>query len=149
MPNEKSLKTVARAMKTILKTEEHKGLNRAIRKQWGMLNIVKILSKTISMGGIRNNIRAIRGFKTGSIAANFFIALWESLGDRETIIDGDKRISYAAMGQRVLRLANALQDLGVEKKDRVACMLHNSSEYFECFYAACIIGTPLPAVNWQ
>jgi len=149
MPDEKSLKTVARAMKTILKTDEHKGLNRAIRKQWGVLNIVKILSKTLSMGGFRNNIKAVKEFKTGSIAANFFIALWESLGDREAIIDEDKRISYSQMGQRVLRLANTLQDLGVEKKDRVACMLYNSSEYFECFYAACIIGSPLPAVNWH
>ncbi|MBC2714008.1 MAG: AMP-binding protein [Desulfobacteraceae bacterium] len=149
MSGEKSLKTVSRAMKTILKTEEHKGFNRAIRKQWGVLNIFRVLSKTASLGGFRNNLKAIKEFKTGSIAANFFIALWESLGDREAIIDGDKRISYAQMGQRVLRLANALQDLGVEKKDRVACMLYNSAEYFECFYAACIIGSPLPAVNWH
>ena len=136
-------------MKTILKTEEHKGINRAIRKQWGIFNIIKVLSKTMSKGGFRNNLKAIKEFKTGSIAANFFIALWESLGDREAIIDGDKRITYARMSERVLRLANALQDLGVEKKDRVSCMLYNSAEYFECFYTACIIGSPLPAVNWH
>jgi len=149
MPGEKSLRTVARAMKAILKTEEHKGFNRSIRKQWGVFNIVKVLSKTASKGGLRNNFKAVREFKTGSIAANFFISLWESLGDREAIIDGEKRISYAQMGQRVLRLANALQDLGLKKKDRIACMLYNSAEYFECFYAACIIGSPLPAVNWH
>jgi len=149
MPAEKSLKTVAKAMKTILKTETHKGLNRSIRKQLGIFNIVKILSKTGTIGGFWNNVKAIKEFKTGALAANFFISLWATLGDREAIIDGDNRLTFAQLGQRVLRLGNALQDLGVLKKDPVACMFYNCAEYFECFYAAGIIGSPLPAVSWH
>ena len=149
MSGEKTLKTVAGAMKAILKTEEHKGLNRAIRKQWGIKNVIKTLFKTSTTGGLINNIRAVKQFKTGSIAANFFICLWESLEDREAIIDGDRRYTYAQVRDRVLRLANAFQSMGVKQKDRVACMLYNGVEYFECFYTACIIGSPLPAVNWH
>lgn len=149
MPAEKSLKTVIQALRPVLKTETHKGLNRAIRRQLGIFNLMKVLSKTASTGGFWNNVKAVKEFKTGALAANFFISLWETLGDREAIIDGDKRLTYAQMGRRILRLANALQDLGLEKKEPVACMLYNCAEYFECFYAAAIIGSPLPALNWH
>lgn len=149
MPAEKSLKTVVRALRPVLKTETHKGLNRAIRRQIGVFTLMKVLSKTATAGGFWNNVKSVRDFKTGALAANFFIALWEALGDREAVVDGATRLTYARMGERILRLANALQDLGLEKKEPVACMLYNCAEYFECFYAAALIGSPLPAVNWH
>ena len=64
MPDEKSLKTVVSAMKTILKTEEHKGLNRAIRKQWGILNSVKkdeIMTEADIQGYCRE--KGLKGYK--------------------------------------------------------------------------------------
>jgi len=53
------------------------------------------------------------------------------------------------MRGRVLSLANAFQDFGAGPGDRVGCMLYNCAEFFECFYAACLIGTPFPPVNWH
>jgi long-chain acyl-CoA synthetase len=149
MPEEKSLKTVLKAMRTIMFTEENRGLNRSVRKQWGLFNVVKTLKKTMRTGGFKNNMEAVKRFQMGSIAANFFICLWEVLDQREAIVDGDRRFTYAQMRDRVLRLANAFQSMGVQPKDRIACMLYNCAEYFETFYAATIIGAPLPAVNWH
>jgi long-chain acyl-CoA synthetase len=71
------------------------------------------------------------------------------LDQREAIVDGERRFTFAQMRDRVLRLANAFQAMGVAPKDRIACMLYNSAEYFETFYAATLIGAPLPAVNWH
>lgn len=149
MSGEKSLRSVGKAIRAVRKTEENKGLNRTIRKQWGIWTLLKTLKKTAGMGGFFNNIGAIRRFETGSIAGNFFIALWRSLGSREAIVDGDRRVTFDEMGDRVLKLANALIDLGVCPKDRIACMLYNGMEFFECFYAASLIGAPMPAVNWH
>ncbi len=150
MTAEKSLQTVAKAMRAIMFTEENRGFNRAIRKQLGLVNVIKILKKTMQLnGGFKNNMESLKQFKMGSIAANFFICLWEVLDQREAIVDGDRRFTFAQMHQRVLRLANAFQAMGVQPKDRIACMLYNSAEYFEVFYAATIIGSPLPAVNWH
>ncbi|MCU0599368.1 MAG: AMP-binding protein [Desulfobacterales bacterium] len=149
MPEEKSLKSVTKAMRAIMFTEENRGLNRSVRKQWGFVNVVKTLKNTMQTGGFKNNMDAIKRFQMGSIAANFFICLWEVLDQREAIVDGDRRFTFKQMRDRVLRLANAFQSMGVKPKDRIACMLYNSAEYFETFYAATIIGAPLPAVNWH
>ncbi len=149
MPEKKSLKSVAGAMRHVLLTEENRGLNRSIKNQWGWLNLFKTLGKTFRKGGFMNNMRALSQFQTGSFAANLFISLWESLDTREAIVDGERRFTYTQMHDRVLRLANALQDMGVKPKDRVGCMLYNSAEYLESFYAASIIGAPMPAVSWH
>jgi len=129
--------------------EEVKGLRDAIRKQWGTINVVKTLSKTMFKGSFIDNLRDISKFHVGNVVANLLISLWEVLGDREAIVDGEKRFSYRQMRDRVLSLANALQALGVKPKDRVAVMLFNSGEYLESLYAASLIGAPMPAVNWH
>ncbi len=55
--------------------------------------------------------------------------------DRTAVIDGENRISYAALGARVDRLANALSGLGLERGDRVAILDRNSLPYLEAYYA--------------
>lgn len=149
MSGEKSLRSVGKAIRAVRKTEENKGLNRAIRKQLGGRALFNTVRRTAFMGGFFNNMGAVKRFETGSIAGNFFIALWRSLGRREAIVDGDRRVTFNEMCDRVLKLANALTALGIQPRDRVACMLYNGMEFFECFYAASLIGAPLPAVNWH
>ncbi len=69
-----------------------------------------------------------------------FYSAVERHGDREAIVDGSYRATLGAHGERVIRLANALQsELGVSKNDRVAIMSLNSASYLE-LYHACFLG---------
>ena len=77
------------------------------------------------------------------------ISQWDVLGDREAIISGDKRITFSQMKDRVFRLANGLQSLGLKPKDKFAELLYNGNEFFEAFFAGCFIGCPMPFMNWH
>ncbi len=146
---EKSLKTVAGALKGVLTTEEFRQLNRVLLKQYGAFGIARALFGMVAKGGLRQTLADLYRFRLGDGTANFFISAWEVLGDREAVVDGERRLTFAQMRDRVLRLANAFQDFGAAPGERVGCMLYNSAEFFECFYAACLIGTPFPPVNWH
>ncbi len=49
--------------------------------------------------------------------------------DKTAIVDGDLRLSYADLGERVNRFSRVLLDLGVERGDRV-CILSPNSHFF-------------------
>ena len=69
-----------------------------------------------------------------------FYSAVERYADREAIVDGGYRADFAAHGERVTRLSNALgSELGVGKGDRVAIMALNSAPYLE-LYHACYLG---------
>ncbi len=55
--------------------------------------------------------------------------------DRTAVVDGERRLSYAALGARVDRLVNAFSGLGLERGDRVAILDWNSLPYLEAYYA--------------
>ena len=64
----------------------------------------------------------------------------ERFADKEAIVSGSYRATFSAHGERVTRLANALQsELGVSRGDRVAIMSLNSARYLE-LYHACFLG---------
>ncbi len=149
MAGEKSLKDIIRGFRNIIGTDEFKGLNNSIKKQMGGRVILKGAGKALLKNGLLRNLGKLKNFKVGEFTANLFIEQWKLLGDREAIVDGDKRITYRQMCEEVLSLGAALQDLGVRPRDRVGVMLYNSAEYFEAFLAASIIGCPLPAVNYH
>ncbi|HXH22632.1 MAG TPA: long-chain-fatty-acid--CoA ligase [Dehalococcoidia bacterium] len=69
--------------------------------------------------------------------------------DREALIaaDGSKRITYIEMADRVNRLANALQAMGVGVGDKVALMAVNSPEAVEAYYACAKIGACYVPLN--
>lgn len=50
-------------------------------------------------------------------------------------VPNDRRITFAALDERVRRLANGLRGLGLEKGDRVAVLTKNSIEFQELFFA--------------
>src|SRR5262245_51603080 len=56
------------------------------------------------------------------------------------VVDGDRRITYRELGQRVYRLASALRARGIEKGDRVALLLRNSLEMLEAHFAIPQVG---------
>jgi len=66
--------------------------------------------------------------------------LWESVvdsvPDREALVCGTRRLTYAAVEERANRLAHALAARGVEAGDHVGLYLYNGTEYLEAMIAA-------------
>ncbi|NOY68708.1 MAG: AMP-binding protein [Deltaproteobacteria bacterium] len=149
MTGKKSLSQVAKALRAVMFTEENQGINHCLLAQVGSAKLMRALAKTVKNVGLGKNIIDLYRFRMGGATAHFFLSLWEVLGKREAIVDGDRRLTFAQMRNRVIRLANGLKSLDIKPKDRIAALLYNGAEYFELFYTASIMGTPLPAVNWH
>ena len=69
--------------------------------------------------------------------------------DREAVVDGDLRLSYAQFFSRCDRWSAALQSLGVRQGDRVATIAPNTHAQLEAFYAVPQIGAVLVPVNYR
>jgi fatty-acyl-CoA synthase len=67
--------------------------------------------------------------------------------EKTGIVDGDRRLTYAAFGARVYRLANALRRQGVEPGDRVAILCRNASEMLDAHFGVPQIGAILVPIN--
>lgn len=67
--------------------------------------------------------------------------------DRDYVVDGDRRISYADHHAAVRRVAAYLIDQGVGKGDRVAICGKNSIEWVVAFWATVSIGAIAVGVN--
>src|ERR687888_578813 len=67
--------------------------------------------------------------------------------DRVGVVDGDRRLTWADVRERVRRLAKALQEAGIEKGDRVAFLAPNTAELLEAHYAVPAAGGVLVAIN--
>ncbi|HEU0031158.1 MAG TPA: AMP-binding protein [Kofleriaceae bacterium] len=61
-------------------------------------------------------------------------------GHRTAIIYGDQRWTYGELHDRMLRLARALQDLGIRQGDRVAFLGPNHPGHLECLFACGLLG---------
>ncbi len=72
-------------------------------------------------------------------------------GQREIVSvepdEGVTRTSWSAVHRRALRLANALQRLGVEPGDRVATLGWNHARHLEAYFAAPVMGAVLHTIN--
>src|SRR3954470_11460614 len=55
--------------------------------------------------------------------------------------------TYRELGERVERLAGALQRLGLSRGDRLAVLSETRPEYVEVYAAAARIGVPVVALN--
>ena len=69
--------------------------------------------------------------------------------DREALVDGKLRLSYAQFFERCDRWSAALQRLGVAKGDRVAYIAPNTHAQLESFYAVPQIGAVLVPINYR
>src|SRR3954453_288478 len=69
--------------------------------------------------------------------------------DREAVIDGDLRLTYAQFFARCDRWSSALQALGVGKGDRVAYIAPNTPSHLESFYAVPQIGAVVVPINFR
>jgi len=66
--------------------------------------------------------------------------LWEcvvdTVGEREAMVCGTRRLTFAEADERIDRLAHALAERGIGPGDHVACYLYNGTEYLETMLAA-------------
>jgi fatty-acyl-CoA synthase len=67
--------------------------------------------------------------------------------NKVALVHGERRYSYAALGERAWRLANALRGAGLEKGDRVATLLPNSPAMLEAHFGVPAAGGILVTVN--
>ena len=69
--------------------------------------------------------------------------------DREALVDGNLRLTYAQFFERCDRWSAALQRLGVRAGDRVAYIAPNTHAQLESFYAVPQIGAMLVPINYR
>jgi acyl-CoA synthetase (AMP-forming)/AMP-acid ligase II len=69
--------------------------------------------------------------------------------DREAVVDGALRLTYAQFFERCDRWSAALQNLGVKPGDRVAYIAPNTHAQLESFYAVPQIGAVLVPINYR
>src|SRR5438477_3205850 len=69
--------------------------------------------------------------------------------DREAVVDGVLRLTYAQFFERCDRWSAALQALGVKAGDRVAYISPNTHAQLESFYAVPQTGAVLVPINYR
>lgn len=70
-------------------------------------------------------------------------------GEKEAVIDGERRLTYAQFNARVNRHANGLSAAGIAKGDRVAVVLKNSLEAMEAVGACAKAGFVHVPINFR
>ena len=69
--------------------------------------------------------------------------------DREAVVDGQRRLTYAQFGDRIDRWSAALQDARRGAGDRVAYIAPNTSANLEGYYAVPQIGAVIVPCNYR
>lgn len=70
-------------------------------------------------------------------------------GEREAVVDGKLRLTYAQFFDRCDRWSSILQRLGVAQNDRVAYIAQNTHAQLESFYAVPQTGAVLVPINYR
>ena len=81
--------------------------------------------------------------------ADVFEAAAGAVPDREAVVCGDRRLTYAGLEARANRLAHHLAGAGIGRGDHVACYLPNGPEYLEAMLAAHKLRAATVNVNWR
>jgi fatty-acyl-CoA synthase len=68
---------------------------------------------------------------------------------REALIVGDKRLTWRELHYNCNRAANALLKLGINKDEKVGCMLRNCNQFVEIFVACLEIRTSPININYR
>lgn len=112
---------------------------KAVVGQLGIMNIGRALIAAKREAG-----------RTGVTTGQWFHpSLWKVLGSREAVIDGDRRISFAEFGDRVMRTTHALHELGLRPGDSCAVLMYNGATWFLINQACNISGFKMPMLNWH
>lgn len=104
----------------------------------GAFEVVEEPVRGIVLPVFRNRCRSFRELLTASTA----------FGEREYLVDGQRRITYAEHERLVASLATELRDsYGVRKGDRVAIFAGNCADWVIAFWAATTLGAITAGYN--
>ncbi len=67
----------------------------------------------------------------------------------EAVVCGDLRLDYHSFAERVWRLANGLDSMGLKKGDRIAILHENCHVFLEAYFAAAHLGLILVPLNFR
>ncbi len=81
--------------------------------------------------------------------ADIFESVADVVGDREALVCGDRRLTYAELDARANRLAHHLQSAGVAPGDHVGVQLYNGTEYVETMIACLKVRAVPINVNYR
>jgi 3-oxocholest-4-en-26-oate---CoA ligase len=81
--------------------------------------------------------------------ADIFESVADVVGEREALVSGDRRLSYAALEARANRLAHHLRSVGIEPGDHVGVQLYNCTEYVEAMVACFKVRAVPVNVNYR
>jgi acyl-CoA synthetase (AMP-forming)/AMP-acid ligase II len=81
--------------------------------------------------------------------ATLFESVVYAIPEREALLCGDQRLTFAELDVRANRLAHALADRGIGRGDHVGLQMHNSAEYVEGMIAALKIRAVPINVNFR
>ena len=84
-----------------------------------------------------------------STVASLFTTPVQLCPGRLALVDGQRKITYGALSERVRRLAEWLRRRGVGQGMRVAILSENRLEYLEVFLAAAWLGAIVACQNWR
>jgi acyl-CoA synthetase (AMP-forming)/AMP-acid ligase II len=73
----------------------------------------------------------------------------ETHGEGEALICGDVRLTYGQLLKDIQRLASGLHKLGLDKGDKVACLLPPGEEFARLFFALAQLGGVIVPLNPQ
>jgi fatty-acyl-CoA synthase len=90
---------------------------------------------------------AERVFRTELNPVNFLARAAFVYPRKVAVVHADRRYTYAELGERAWRLANALRNAGLAKGDRVATLLPNSPAMLEAHFGVPAAGGILVTVN--
>lgn len=76
-------------------------------------------------------------------------AVADRVGEREALVAGERRLTYAQLEERANRLANHLSAVGIGPGDFVGCYLTNGTEYIETLLAAFKIRAVPVNINYR
>ncbi len=67
--------------------------------------------------------------------------------EKEAVVEGEKRLTYAKLGQRVDRLASGWVNLGIQCQDRISVIAPNGLAFMEIYFAAAKLGLIVNPIN--
>ena len=81
--------------------------------------------------------------------ADIFEVVADAVPDREALVCGDRRLTYAQLDERANRLAQHLAATGIGPGDHVAAYLYNGTEFVETILAAFKLRAAVVNVNYR
>src|SRR6478609_6446565 len=97
----------------------------------------------------KSRVGCSQGMETPLTPLEFARRARRLYADREAVVDGDQRWTYAEFFARCDRWSSVLQGLGVVAGDRVATIALNTHAQLESFYAVPQLGAVLVPINYR